>query len=1364
MKHTSTLFFVFVLVLMLLVTCQLIAQPSTQPSPNLPPPPGTYISPDLFHQLYAAGVVIKDVSHDRFTNSEPPPETTGTNQVHTFGSEVRGQVSFNNGMTFDPFMGNANCMVRVEKTGEVGNKHFFDTEMLMLDISGGNLPAGCMIRESPTMASMGKTNISSTMDGMYHIDSFFDVFTELSLDGGQSWMPAQNGSTHMELQGTPPPVIVRPVPDLPPDTSHYVNPFDNLLMYANGVLVRKVSHRNFTNNQPPPPPGPPQQHSFGSDVHMEVSMDGGMTWDPQQAPATVMVLVTNTGTQVYDTEMLSLDISGGTLPPGVHLRESPTRASLGRTSITPLPGGGYEIGSFFDIFTEISLDGQMTWAPSSGSHYVEVHELPPDSGMICGMKWEDLNGNGVKEPGEQLLAGWKIQATDVNTGQVYSAVTDAVGNYCFKLPTGTYRVEEVLQAGWMQTGGQPFYTLNVAGGQTITGIDFGNFKNGSIYGMKFNDHNGDGFKDPGDEGLPGWTICLMRKQPPPDPTWPTTGGTDYLGGTLATVDINFFPAYGGVSTTICASGPTSIQRANPTGPNPGDLMKTEITVLEMIGTLPPPFPNDTFLIRHVADRRSYGQIQNSSPYISFFDVFYELEVGGKTFVNYQATNMNADGGITTIPPSGQNYLGYNTFLVNKNDVTDTLGLIKKVNHCVGGGSQPGTEGCPCPTKAPPNPNPPGAPLGTTCVTTDANGNYCFMNLPPGNYNISEVQQSGWTQTTPNPGTIPIESGGAVTGVNFGNKGCGGSVCVTKYYDENHNQILDPTEVPMEGVKFTLTLSTTTTTYSATTDISGRACFNDLPSGLYDLTEILPAGYGYSLPKDGVIRNLGVDDCNDNFELLWLNTAARTDSSYRTATAEQWATALDQKNKRKAVKCKPHQVDFKLNLVVPNPFVNDAGQQVFYSKLELKFSMPTNILGVWEGKSKQFPYCYVSGNPVDPVKKNVWVYDLNNCNPPNGPPNPGTLIQFDGLGLKGKLIKVSYKWTTKSTADPGGVKGSLPGKPAQTGSTIPDSLKNQNLRLPMPNLHNVGEELFAQGVFPLHIGGKTPTTDSNVVLLKKYFDAVKALGKDNRGVIMLHDTTGLEDCFRGLAKAGKPKSGLSPDKINNKIFAEILALKLNIAASQKKKFPLGFDQLIYDYHKVQQGPYDGQPITEILFKAQHYLRTCQLLKGGTPADLYFVLRLINRSFAGPIDTIRWNCFKLELTGVRTLKEVPWLHAIPGTTIPAFVPSENTPVNLVPENYALHQNYPNPFNPVTTIQFDLPVPSVVTLKVYNLLGQEVATLYDHELFDEGAEEVEFDATSLTSGVYIYRIVAQALIDEEDGVLGQTYIDVKKMLLIK
>ena len=92
------------------------------------------------------------------------------------------------------------------------------------------------------------------------------------------------------------------------------------------------------------------------------------------------------------------------------------------------------------------------------------------------------------------------------------------------------------------------------------------------------------------------------------------------------------------------------------------------------------------------------------------------------------------------------------------------------------------------------------------------------------------------------------------------------------------------------------------------------------------------------------------------------------------------------------------------------------------------------------------------------------------------------------------------------------------------------------------------------------------------------------------------------------------------------------------------------------------------------------------------------------------------------------------------------------NKVPADYSLAQNYPNPFNPSTKIKFYLKQSSKVKLDVYNMIGQKVAELVNQEL-PSGFHEVEFDASGLASGIYIYRLNA-----------GNKFTSVKKMILEK
>jgi hypothetical protein len=89
--------------------------------------------------------------------------------------------------------------------------------------------------------------------------------------------------------------------------------------------------------------------------------------------------------------------------------------------------------------------------------------------------------------------------------------------------------------------------------------------------------------------------------------------------------------------------------------------------------------------------------------------------------------------------------------------------------------------------------------------------------------------------------------------------------------------------------------------------------------------------------------------------------------------------------------------------------------------------------------------------------------------------------------------------------------------------------------------------------------------------------------------------------------------------------------------------------------------------------------------------------------------------------------------------------------LPTGFSLSQNYPNPFNPVTTIRYEIPKASYVTLKVYNVLGQAVAALVD-ETQEAGKKSVKWNATRFASGIYFCQLRAG------------NFIDTKKLLLVK
>jgi hypothetical protein len=136
---------------------------------------------------------------------------------------------------------------------------------------------------------------------------------------------------------------------------------------------------------------------------------------------------------------------------------------------------------------------------------------------------------------------------------------------------------------------------------------------------------------------------------------------------------------------------------------------------------------------------------------------------------------------------------------------------------------------------------------------------------------------------------------------------------------------------------------------------------------------------------------------------------------------------------------------------------------------------------------------------------------------------------------------------------------------------------------------------------------------------------------------------------------------------------------------------------------------------------------------------------------PVQDPYYPVLRIDSTGMPG-----WIYNMPeeGECVPCGIVNTdwNQGSDFVPEAFHLYQNYPNPFNPSTTIQFDMIRSAKVTLKVFNVLGQEVAVVYDNEPLLAGVHKTTFDATDLTSGVYIYRLETE------------NFSDSRKMILMK
>jgi hypothetical protein len=302
-----------------------------------------------------------------------------------------------------------------------------------------------------------------------------------------------------------------------------------------------------------------------------------------------------------------------------------------------------------------------------------------------------------------------------------------------------------------------------------------------------------------------------------------------------------------------------------------------------------------------------------------------------------------------------------------------------------------------------------------------------------------------------------------------------------------------------------------------------------------------------------------------------------------------------------------------------------------------------------------------------------------------------------------------------------------------------------------------------------------------------WDGVKNIGKSYNAIQKpLKDKTGKHIGIpRGFDSTGVPgalkrklmvkeQKGLFPKKTSNLLFAELLALKVNIAASALGKTPAGFGELIYD---DAGHPFDEWPVKRI---SEHVDSMMTFWAPYGYADYQAAdsaITKINRAFVQPIDTVVWetggkDVAVLEIKGNVNIATVPYLR-LPSPFVPTVVAPANNlteapedwedydaeDVDGVPVAMSVMQNFPNPFNPTTTLAFRLAEDASVTVTVFDMLGREVGTLVDREDFDAGVQTLDFDASGLASGIYFYRVSAQNL---ETG--AQIAPVVGKMMMLK
>lgn len=634
----------------------------------------------------------------------------------------------------------------------------------------------------------------------------------------------------------------------------------------------------------------------------------------------------------------------------------------------------------------------------------------------------------------------------------------------------------------------------------------------------------------------------------------------------------------------------------------------------------------------------------------------------------------------------------------------------------------------------------------TSTHTDSIGGFAFENLVAGKYVVRLDGPCGWHQSVP-AGTyaISLDSGQVKDSVVFGEYALvHGSIRGIVFNDLNASGTRDPGEPPISGSSIYLTgVSCFGKIHmSAESDDSGHFQFEGLWIGSYSIRIAMSAHWRQTLPgfHQQYTIALGNEEQRTGTD-YGLSYDSTFNIAFRSFLPESIAYVRGTKGMAGAA-VKPKAVGSEATFTLVAPLSGLRGLHVEFSQT----IVPSGPVAA------TFPAPASLGN----FKR--WEFTL---------PGAEVLEEGDSIVIFAVSDKPKQVFINKYWWEDGGVSPAL-------GTVVGRRTDGNGILLfPMPNIMNVLQAMYTQGL-PTKYGltvGLVPGWHS--AYASNSVGVWKSLYEHG------HVHVGPPRCIGISAKSLKPirKSVniLTPSVGNNILFAEALALKANIVASDFGITPFGFGSLIF--HGDSANPFDGLSVRRIAAKLDTSLSQFDdnILKVHVGGDTCFcnttyfntayeTIRMIDSAFSGPFDTVAFTP-GLIVKPVRLVSAVPYLTIDSSfSSIAAGVTPRNAAFAEQPLRYALEQNYPNPFNPTTTLSFTLAKTSLVTLKVYNLLGEEVVTLLEKELLDEGTQEITFNAGNLASGVYFYRITADGISDPDSPATARSYIAVKKMVLLK
>jgi protocatechuate 3,4-dioxygenase beta subunit len=456
---------------------------------------------------------------------------------------------------------------------------------------------------------------------------------------------------------------------------------------------------------------------------------------------------------------------------------------------------------------------------------------------ISGLVFNDMNGNGIQDAGENPITNVLITLKDGSNTVIGETITDAAGTYLFTgISAGSYTVSETDPPGYFSTTSNTAL-VNLSDGGTGT-ANFGDQQAGTVSGIVFNDFNANGIQDPGENGIGGVVIELHDDNGFVLQTVITAGNGSYIFVNVApgsytvwetdpegfeSTTNNFVPvsinSNSGASAifgdkqagTISGVVFNDINGSGVQDSGEGGLGNVLISLLDSTGTL---------ITTEVSD--AAGMYQFNSIETGMYTV-QATDPDGYTSTTDNAVTVTLAAGGTGTANFGDKQSGIVSGIVfndiNENGIQDAgeMGISGVTVRLF---------------------NPAGSLFQATM--TGSNGVYGFTNVEPGMYSVQETDPDGYFSTTGNTATVTLAEGGTGT-ANFGDKQSG-TVSGIVFNDINENGIQDAGEMGISGVTVKLFNPTGSVVQATMTGSNGVYGFTNIEPGMYSVQETDPESY------------------------------------------------------------------------------------------------------------------------------------------------------------------------------------------------------------------------------------------------------------------------------------------------------------------------------------------------------------------------------------------------------------------------------------------------------------------------------------------------------------------------------------------